>query len=328
MTRTILAFVLLFGLTLSAVEQPKTQPAPAPATTPAAAQPTPKQDDRFIPITEKVATIELKNTDTILYRTVNIAIGEVLVLEYPEGVTLLGDPVIGDNALLKADIEANPLAVKVWALPFQGVAENEMWGLNTNLQVRTNVGITFIVNFRVSEAAKASNRIVFTYPEFTSKQKAMQDTLVELKNKLHEEHKKAMSEIDKLAESKKLEFLTREFGEFYMCNTYKNREQTELVFLSSDRICKIGPETILINFLIKNRYRNYFYLKEVKVYAVQGGSEVEMDSYYWVDKYGIKFDEMLKGAVGFRIKDYTPEYVIEITEESGKMRKIRLTVGF
>lgn len=322
MTRAILACFVLFGLLLSAAEQPKTQPA---STAPQTAQ---KADDRFVPITDKVATVELKNTDTILYRTVNIAIGEVLVLEYPEGVTLLGDPVVGDNALLKADVEVNPLAVKVWALPFQGVAENEMWGLNTNLQLRTNIGITFIINFRVSEPAKASNRIVFTYPEYTSKQKAMQDTLVELKNKLNEEHKKAMGEIDKLAETKKLEFLTREFGEFFMCNTYKNREQTELVFLSSDRICKVGPETILINFLIKNRYRNYFYLKEVKVYAVQGGSQVEMDSFYWVDKYGIKFDEVLKGAVGFRIKDYTPEYVIEVTEESGKMRKIRLTVGF
>ncbi len=287
-----------------------------------------KPDERFIPITEKVATVELTNSDTVIYRTVGIAIGEVLVLEFPEGVTLVGDPVIGDHALLKAEVEVNPLAVKVWALPFQGVAENEMWGLNTNLQLKTNVGITFIINFRVSEPAKASNRVIFTYPEFTAKQRTMQDTLIELKNKLHEEHKKAMAEVDKLAEQRKLELLTREFGEFFMCNTYRTREEKELVFLSSDRICKVGPETILINFLIKNRYRNYFYLKEVKVYALQGGSEVEMDAFYWVDRYGIKFDEVLKGAVGFRIKDYTPQYVIEVTEESGKLRKIRLTVGF
>jgi len=306
-------FIVAFGcFCLSAAEAPKAA----------------KPDERFIPITEKVATIELKNSDTVIYRTVGIAIGEVLVLEFPEGVTLVGDPVVGDHALLKAEVEVSPLAVKVWALPFPGVAENEMWGLNTNLQLKTNVGITFIINFRVSEPAKASNRVIFTYPEFTAKQKAMQDTLIELKNKLHEEHKKAMAEVDKLAEQKKLELLTREFGEFFMCNTYRNREEEDLVFLSSDRICKVGPETILINFLVKNRYRNYFYLKEVKVYALQGGAEVEMDAFYWVDKYGIKFDEVLKGAVGFTIKDYTPQYVIEVTEESGKMRRIRLTVGF
>jgi len=287
-----------------------------------------KADERFIPITDKVATIELTESDTVLYRTVGIAIGEVLVLEFPEGVTLAGDPVIGDNALLKAEVEVNPLAIKVWALPFQGVAENEMWGLNTNLQLKTNVGITFIINFKIQPPDKASNRIVFTYPAFSAKQKAMQDQFIVLKNKLQEEHKKAMAEVDAIAERRKLEFLTREFGEFFVCNTYKNREERELVFLSSDRICKVGPETILINFVIKNRYRNYFYLKEVKAYAVQGGAEVEMDAYYWVDKYGIRFDESLKGAIGFKIKDYTPEYRIEIVEESGKMRTIKLTVGF
>lgn len=322
MKRLTAIFVALFSLTLVAAD-----PAPKAATKedPLAVQ---KKDERFVPITEKVATIELKTNDTVIYRTVNIGIGEALVLEFPEGVVLAGNPVVGDSALLKIEVDVNPLTLKVWSLPFQGVAENEMWGINTNLQLRTNVGVTFIINFVVSSVEKASNRIIITYPEFTAKQKDMQDQFVVLKNALQEEHKKAMSEVDKIAERRKLEMLTREFGEFFMCNTYKNREEKELVFLQSDRICKVGPETILINFLIKNRYRNYFYLDSVKVYAVQGGSEVEVSSFYWVDKYGIKFDEILKGAVGFTIKDYTVSYIIEISEQSGKLRKIRLEVGF
>ncbi len=333
MTRTT-AFLAILLLALTAQAGKKLNTTPQQPEKPAAEQKAepPKEekkpDTRFIPITDKVASIELKTTDTIIYRTVNIGIGEVLVMEFPAGILLDGDPVIGDAALLRAEIEANPLAVKVWALPFQGVSESEMWGLNTNLQLKTNIGITFIINFKVEAVEKASNRIIFTYPEFTAKQKAQQDSLIELKNKLNEEHKKAMGEVDKLADQKKLEMLTKEFGEFFMCNTYKNREEKELVFLSSDRICKVGPETILINFVVKNRYRNYFYIKDVKVFAVQGGSEVEMDSVYYVDKYGINFDESLKGGVGFKIKDYTPEYLIEITEESGKLRTIRLKVGF
>gem|GEM_PF-906734 len=301
---------------------------PAPKAAGAGELTVPKKDERFVPITDKVATIELKSSDTVIYRTANIGIGEALVLEFPEGMVLAGNPVVGDNALLKIEVEVNPLTLKVWSLPFQGVAENEMWGINTNLQLRTNVGVTIIINFVVQSVEKASNRIIFTYPEFSAKQKDMQDQFVVLKNALQEEHKKAMADVEKIAERRKLEMMTREFGEFYMCNTYKNREEKELVFLSSDRICKIGPETILINFIVKNRYRNYFYLDQVKVYAVQGGNEVEMTSFYWVDKYGIKFDEALKGAVGFTIKDYTVSYIIEITEQSGKLRKIRLEVGF
>lgn len=323
MVRLMLSICVVFTVAFLAAADPA--PKAAAGNAELAVQ---KKDERFVPITDKVATIELKSSDTVIYRTANIGIGEALVLEFPDGIVLAGNPVVGDNALLKIEVEVNPLMLKVWSLPFQGVSESEMWGINTNLQIRTNVGVTIIINFVVQSVDKASNRIIFTYPEFSAKQKDMQDQFIVLKNALQEEHKKAMADVEKIAERRKLEMLTREFGEFFMCNSYKNREETELVFLQSDRICKVGPETILINFVVKNRYRNYFYLDQVKVFAVQGGNEVEMTSFYWVDKYGIKFDEALKGAIGFTIKDYTVSYIIEITEQSGKLRKIRLEVGF
>ena len=86
---------------------------------------------------------------------------------------------------------------------------------------------------------------------------------------------------------------------------------------------------MLINFNVKNRYRNYFYVRDVKVYSSIDGSEVELDRELYMEKYGIRFDEILRGAVGFRVKDYyTPEYIIELIEEAGKKRKVRLKVGF
>lgn len=287
-----------------------------------------KQSDKFIPITKKVEAIELKNSDVVLYRTVNIGIGEVIVLEFPEGITLSGQPVIGDSALLNVEVDPSPLNLKVWAKTFSGTPENHMWGLNTNLQFKINAGITFIINFKIAPVKKASNRIIFSYPEFTQQHKDMQKQLVRLKNKLQKEHDKAMKKIDKTAEEKKLEFLTEEFGEFFMCNTYKARAEKEWVFLMSDRICKIGPKTILINFVVKNRYRQYFYLNDVKVYALRGSSRIELGRKYHVDKYGIQFDEALKGGIGFTVDDYARSYEIEIIEEAGKQRKIKLKVGF
>lgn len=298
-----------------------------------------KPDERFIPITDKTATIELKSSDTIIYRTVNVSLGEVLILQFPQGINVEGPTVMGNYSLFKVDANNIPvLSLQIWAL----VADE---GLNSNFQFSTNIGITFIFNLKISSADKASNRITFTYPEFSAQQKTMQDSFILLKKKYDDEQAKAMADIDKIAERKRLEMLAQNFGGFYMCREYKVRSENSWVFLMSDRICALGaePQTILLNFVVKNNSRNYFYIKEIKIYAVENGGKVPLDivvaggngktssgkpadGYYWLEKFGIQYRETLNGGVTFITKEPAKSYYIELIEEGGKQRTLEVQV--
>ena len=122
---------------------------------------------KFIPITEKVAVITIQNSDTVIYRTVNIALGEVFVFEFPENISLTETPTVGDAALLKIEVETEPLKMKVWALMFEEASEEAlMYGLSSNVQFKINSGQTFIFNFVVRPSEEAGNRIIFSYPEW------------------------------------------------------------------------------------------------------------------------------------------------------------------
>ena len=286
--------------------------------------------DQFKTVTEKIYKHELTNKDTFVYLKVNIAIGEALIIEFPEALTLVGgEPVIGDQALLKVETVPNPLTVKVWSVIFQGATEAQMYGLNSNIQFKINSGMTFIFNFIISPPEAASNRIIFSYPEWEKGIKGTQNALAALKTKMQDEYEKKEKTLDTQVERRAFERVTEKFSEFFMCNTYSNRADYKLVFLASDRICRLGDDTILINFIVKNRYKQYFYVKQVKVYSVTSGGTVEIDNpHIHLPVTGIKFDQVLQGAVGIKSKDYTPSYVLELEEEGGLKRVIRLEVGF
>ena len=289
------------------------------------------KDPRFIPITEKVAVITLKNSDTVIYRTVNIAIGEVFVLEFPKNIILEETPTIGDAGLLKIEVENDPLKMRIWGLMFPDADESSMYGLNSNIQFKINSGTTFIFNMVLQPAANASNRIIFSYPEWENAQKDINRQLETLKKDLMNEHGKKIKSLEKDSEKMMIQFMAKSFSEFYQCNSYSARVEENLVFLRSDRICKIGRDGLVtMNFSIKNRYRQRFHIESVKVYSMKGG-KVEIDNaQYHIDKYSMQFDQVVNGALAFKIKDedYSTEYTIEVTESAGKKRKLELKVSF
>lgn len=289
------------------------------------------KDARFIPITEKVAVITIKNSDTVIYRTVNIAIGEVFVIEFPHNLVLEENPTIGDAGLLKIEVENDPLKMKIWGLMFPETPESSMYGLNSNIQFKINSGQTFIFNLILQPAVNAGNRIIFSYPEWETAQKDINRQIETLKKELINEHDKKLKNIQKDTEKMMIQFMSKSFSEFFQCNNYSARKDESLVFLRSDRICKIGRDGIItINFSVKNRYRQRFHVESVKVYSMKGG-KVEIDNaQYHIDKYSMQFDEVVSGAIAFKIKDedYSTEYTIEVTESAGKKRKIELKVSF
>lgn len=302
---------------------------PPPPPQPVLPQIAPVPAEQWKTVTDKIYTHQLSNKDTYVYLRVNAAIGESLILEFPEGISLVGDPIIGDLLLLRVETSPSPLLIKVWALLFQGVPENQMYNIKSNIQFRLNTGMTIILNVIVSPPEHASNRIVFDYPEWQTGMKGIQKILSELKTKLQTEYDNKNKELDATVERRAFEREAEQFAEFYMCNSYSNRTEDKLVFLGSDRICRLGDDTILINFIVKNRKKQYFYVKEVLVFQLNGESRVPVtDAYIHLPKTGLKFDEFLEGAIGIKSKDYTTNYAIQVVEEGGLKRTLTLDVGF
>lgn len=291
-----------------------------------------KDKSKFIPITEKVAVITIQNSDTVIYRTVNIALGEVFVFEFPENISLTETPTVGDAGLLKIEVETDPLKMKVWGLMFEEASEEAlMYGLSSNVQFKINSGQTFIFNFVIEPSDEASNRIIFSYPEWETSNKAVNRHLEMLRKELETKYEKRMKEIEKEIDKSMIGMMAKSFSEFFQCSSYSARTEENLVFLRSDRICKIGKEALItLNFSVKNRYRQRFHIDSVKVYSTKGG-KVEIDNaQYHIDKFSMQFDEIVNGGIAFKIndEDYSREYIIEVNESAGKQRKLELKVSF
>ncbi|MBP5435355.1 hypothetical protein J6Z39_06005 [bacterium] len=283
------------------------------------------------PITEKVSVITIKNSDTVIYRTVNIAIGEVFVIEFPQNIRLAENPTIGDAGLLQVEVEENPLKMKIWGLIFPDTPEEEMYGLNSNVQFKINSGQTFIFNLILSEPANASNRIIFSYPDWENANKELNKELETIRKELEKDHEKRLKELSNEVEKQMVSLFARAFSEFFQCSSYSARTEKELVFLRSDRICKIGKDGLVaVNFSVKNRYRQRFHIESVKIYSMKGGKTEIDNAHYHVDRFSMQFDEIVNGGIAFKIKDedYSQEYLIEVTESTGKKRKLELKVSF
>ena len=287
---------------------------------------------KFIPITEKVAVITISNSDTVIYRTVNIALGEVFVFEFPENISITETPTVGDAGLLKIEVETEPLKMKVWGLMFSEAPEEAlMYGLSSNVQFKINSGQAFIFNFVISPPEEASNRIIFSYPEWEESNKAVNKHLETLRKELESKYEKRMKEIKKEIDKSMIGMMAKSFSEFFQCSSYSARTEEDLVFLRSDRICKIGKDALVtVNFSVKNRYRQRFHIESVKIYSTKGG-KVEIDNaQYHIDKFSMQFDEIVSGGIAFKIsdEDYSREYIIEVNESAGKKRKLELKVSF
>lgn len=288
-------------------------------------------DPGFVPIKEKVSVFVIKNSDSVIYRTVNIAIGEVFVLEFPPNITLEENPTVGDAGLIKIEVESDPLKMKIWGLMFSDANESSMYGLNSNIQFKINSGQTFIFNLVLQPAVNSSNRIIFTYPEWENSRKEINKQLEILRKDLDKQYIKKSMDLEKESEKMMVKFMAESFSEFFLCSSYSASKEDELVFLRSDRICKIGKDGVIsVNFSIKNRSRQRFHVENVKIYNLKGG-KVEIDeAIYHIDKYSMQFDEIVSGALAFKIKDeeYSKEYIIEVTESAGKKRRIDVKVSF
>ena len=280
----------------------------------------------------KVRRVMISSSDQTIYQTLHIAIGEVVVITFPSGITLSGLPVIGDNSLIRVEIESTPLRMRIWGMVFPANSEESMIGVSSNMQFSLSSGQSFIMKVEISKKEQSVNRVEIVYPEWERRHRALQTQMKQYKKEVETSLQKKFANLDREAENRLKSVLAKSFAEFFQCNNYSVRAEKELVFFSSDRICKIGVDGfVVINFRIKNRARKRFHIEEVKLFAIRAGSRVEVDMpTLFLQKYSMLFDEVTSGGIAFKVMDdeYAKRYELELKESAGKQRIIKIPVSF
>lgn len=280
----------------------------------------------------KVRRLILSNSDKTIYQTVSIAIGEVLVITFPSGVKLSGLPVIGDSSLIRVEIEASPLRMRIWGMVFQGSSEQSMVGVSSNMQFTLTSGQSFIFKMQIAEVSQSLSRVEISHPDWEKSDATARSQISEYKKEVDRELKKKFENLDAEADNRLKDVLAKSFAEFFQCNNYSVRTENKLVFFSSDRICKMGEDGfIVVNFRIKNRGRKRFHVAEVKIYALREGSRVEVDiPTIFLQKFSMLFDEVVSGGISFKIAadEYAERYELELKESAGKQRILKIPVSF
>ncbi|MCK5808892.1 hypothetical protein KAH37_07915 [bacterium] len=280
----------------------------------------------------KVRRVMITGSDKTIYQTIPIAIGEVVVITFPAGITLLGLPVIGDSSLIRAEIESSPLRMRMWGMIFAGSSEEGMIGVSSNMQFSLSSGQSFILKIEIAKEDSSVSRLEISYPEWEREHKDMQSKIAQYKREVDATLKKRFENLESEAGVRLKLVLAKSFAEFFQCNNYSVRAENRLVFLSSDRICKIGVDGfIVVNFRLKNRSKKRFHIDGVRLYAIREGSRVEVDMpTVFLQKYSMLFDEVISGGIAFKVTDdeYATRYELELKESAGKQRILKIPLSF
>lgn len=280
----------------------------------------------------KIRRVILSKEDKTVYQSLPVSIGEVVVFSFPSNVSLKSLPVIGDSALVRVEIEQNPLRMRLWGMPLPGMSAEMMVGQSSNMQFSTSSGQSFIFKIVITSRDKSLNRVEISYPAWEKEHLKRETERVLYKKEVEESLKKRFESLTHESENRLKEILSKSFAEFFQCNNYMVRRENNLIFFSSDRICKIGVNGfITVNFRIKNRARKRFHIDTVKIYAIREGSRVEVDfPTLFLQKYSMLFDEVISGGLSFKIMEdeYAERYELELQESAGNQRVLKIPVSF
>jgi len=285
---------------------------------------------------DRIHDYKLKLEDKNLYFKLPVALGRATTIVFPDDVKLSAPHTLGNKSLIQTQIVPNPLELKLWGKKFnQSQVDSSMIGQSTNLIIKLNTGQTLIFEITIVPAESAVLRVNFLFPEFENSIAEVRKAWIAKEAEIKRAEEEMLKNIDEIAHRKKLELLAEDFGKYWSCNTYDVRGNSgrELVFFMSDRICKFGEGTIVLNFVIKNGSRKYFYADQIKVYIYAKDSLIEIPSNKLISKIskkGLLYDEEAVGAVIFELSssEYSRRYKVLLIEKHGRKIKVDVTVGF
>lgn len=256
---------------------------------------------------------------------INTALGDVVSIEFPEGVRMKGAPALGNAAIFEYRAqETEPLRVLVWPrMPRGGhLSPDDLLGQRGNLQIFLDSGATLLVDLRVEKSRRAVQRVVLQFPEREREREYVREQLAEQARKLRAAFEEEKAELSKTVVEQSRRRMARAMLERMYCESLRERAMHDLLVVRAHRICRIGAETF-VAFEVHNRRKDLFHLDGV-VLREASDEEGTVDALVeWAGEPTLAFDERVFGMAIFAVEgEAAREYALTVIEDGGAKREV------
>ena len=259
---------------------------------------------------------------------ISCSLGNVLVVQLPEGESLKGDPAVGNAALFQFKLQKEPLMIMLWPKIPEGsdVTSADVLGETSNVQINLSSGMNILLELQISE--NSVQRVIFKSPDLEER--------ISLKEKLRDEVRAEVEASFKAreenleAEARKIALSVTAQGVMKRvhCTSLRERAMQDLLMVRAHRICHIGDH-IYVEISVHNRARGFFVLDQAEILSVQGEEPQAMEAAFEWEGGKIpqlKFDRKARGVAVFPVTEETSssEYGVRIVESAGNKRVVTL----
>ena len=260
---------------------------------------------------------------------VRVAAGTVFVVRIPEGDEVAGVPSIGTVTLLNSELsqEGQRQVLKLWPKVPEGLTQEGIEGLSTNVQISFGSGVILILEIQIT-TKKGSELLILSDPTREAKRKSESEVRAQVRQEIEQEYRRMKEGIRDEINRGRLELLMKDMMKRYHCEGLRERATRELLVVWGRRICHVGDH-LYIEFEIQNRSRSLFELGKIEFFGVKDEKLEPHEAVVgWQDgkRPELHFDQSAKGMAAFPLRDdeTAPEYAIKVTEAGGKMRVVTL----
>jgi len=275
--------------------------------------------------TAKVVRHPLSYVDSAQRLRFNASIGDVVSLEFPDGVKLKGEPALGNTALFAFKSSQEPLRLLVWPkVPprVQGVTPHDLQGVTSNLQVFLDSGVTVILDMKITPRSRAVQRVVFDFPARERESDWVKAQLSDQARRLRAEFETERSELEATVTERMQRSMAKAMLERHHCETLRARGESGLLVVWARRICRVGPYTF-VQFTLRNRYWDVFHLDRVELTEAEGEGDGPLEALIeWERTPLLPFDASVDGMAVFTVGEGAKSYVLTVYEDGGKKRVV------
>ena len=277
--------------------------------------------------TAKVVRHPLSYVDGAQRLQINAAVGDVISLEFPDGVERRGEPALGNSALFAFEATSTPFRVLVWPKIPKGarnVRTEDLFGITSSLQVFLDSGVTVLVDLRIGPRAAAVQRVVFDFPQRERESEWVTAQLAEQARKLRAQFEDERAAIEATVADRAKAHIAQAVLERHHCERLYGRAERGLLLVWGRQICRLGRYT-LVRFSVENRYRDVFHLDRVEIAEAEGEGDGPLEGHVeWQRPPRLGFGDKVDGVVLFTVDEGAKSYVLTVVEDGGKKRVVAL----
>ena len=276
--------------------------------------------------TAPVVRHALSYADADLNVKVNVALGRVTSVQLPPDVSLSGQPALGNRALFAFD--SQPGLLLVWPkLPDERpdrLQPGDLVGQRTNLLIFFRFGVTVALELQIAPREQAVHRLVLTFPVREQESAYVQTALTEQAQQL-----RAAFEVEKAAFSKKVErrtqsMITEALLARLDCVDVSERSMRDFLIVWVRQLCRVG-DFVFVRFMVRNRARDVFHLKDVRMFATGATTDGETAAVRFRGLTTLPFNRSIVGGALLRIIDTQADaYTLVVEEDGGKKRRVQV----